>query len=69
MSSIGAAIVLETAAETPPIKNSIKNVLTSFFFYVGALTATGAGGATVVADGAGGVTVVGVVAVVGGVVG
>jgi hypothetical protein len=32
MSSMGAAIVLETAAETPPIKNSIAKVVKSFFF-------------------------------------
>jgi len=51
MSSIGAAIVLETAAETPPIKNYIKKVLTSFFFYVLAVwTVRGTGGATVVGE-------------------
>lgn len=29
---MGAASVLETAADTPPIKNSVRKVLMSFFF-------------------------------------
>lgn len=41
-------MVLETAAETPPIKNSIKKVVTLFFFSVW----TGATGVGVAATGA-----------------